>query len=75
MLLEVEEYRLAHCWTIPTTNTELSFKFTSLQPRQPFEMKMVFEYFFRSILDKQARKSSEDAQAGGYARYKFVWAG
>ena len=31
--------------------------------------------FLGSTQRKQARKSSEDAQAGGYARYKFVWAG
>ena len=60
MLLEVEEYRLAHCWTIPTTNTELSFKFTSLQPRKPFEMKMVFESFFRSILDIKYKNIGRD---------------
>ena len=27
------------------------------------------------LLQKQARKSSEDAQAGGFAQFEEVWAG
>ena len=48
------------------------------------QIELTFLYIFRhfSALKsenkstiKQARKSSEDAQAGGYARFEKVWAG
>ena len=42
---------------------------------------MIFAIFYIGVLatvylgDKQARKSSEDGQATGYAQFEKVWAG
>ena len=43
--------------------------------RGPFTQDILHILYILVILRKQARKSSEDVQAAGYAQFEKVWAG
>ena len=62
-----------HCEILRNKHVQTAYTITSFSHlRAPPQIR-----FLRSILfpKKQARKSSEDAQAAGYAQFEKVWAG